>query len=254
MQDTISAFFSLNSLEDEPIIITDKSKEEEAERYEDTHATFHDEPEDTSIPNPPSPKSFQLQELMAQVLLLQSQKLKKEDLKDIPKETRDIQFHYLQSYLLEKLKTLDALPSLLTKVTDTLNKFATSVENASSKATNKSVPLVGQAGASRVEGEKNTKDADKANLKKQPTTTNLPTTSSFQSPLFPKSKGKEVMYSKDAKDEETKSDFENDHANPTNYMVESSKQKKLKKFIFVTEGGEQILFNAEKIEEQKRIE
>ncbi|GKC19066.1 hypothetical protein Tco_1021216 [Tanacetum coccineum] len=31
----------------------------------------------------------------------------------------------------EKLKTLDSLPSLLTKVTDTLNRFATMVENTS---------------------------------------------------------------------------------------------------------------------------
>ncbi|GKD18994.1 hypothetical protein Tco_1208152 [Tanacetum coccineum] len=387
MQDTISAFVSLDSLEDEPIIITDESEEEEAERYKDTHATSHDEPEDTSVPHPPSPKSVQLQELiaqdkpslfqkrvkrrklkdiktlippfiidlktpliphppspksvqiqelMAQVHLLQSQKDKLEqqkakakaevaflkaalfpdinqltellvtslkpelskllashdfasclltelnklpskiielskDVKELKKHVRDMEIE-LPGDLKEipkKLETftsnissltsqtLDALPSLLHKVTDTLNKFATIVENASSKAIDNGVPSAGHANASPVEGEKNTnqatKDADNENLNQQPATTTPPTTS-FQSPLFPKSKGKEVMYSKDAKDEETKSDFENDHANPTNYMVESSKQKKLKKFIFVTEGGEQILFNAEKIEEQKRIE
>ncbi|GJU71366.1 hypothetical protein Tco_1262771 [Tanacetum coccineum] len=37
-------------------------------------------------------------------------------------------------------------------------------------------------------------------------------------------------------------------------MVESSKKKKVKKFDFVTEGGEHVHFTAEKIEEQKRIE
>ncbi|GJV08289.1 hypothetical protein Tco_1345945 [Tanacetum coccineum] len=70
--DTRSTFFSPDSLEDEPVIVSDESEEEETERYEDTHATSHDEPEDTSVPHPSSPKSVQLQELMAQVLLLQS--------------------------------------------------------------------------------------------------------------------------------------------------------------------------------------
>nr|GEW02498.1 hypothetical protein [Tanacetum cinerariifolium] len=154
----------------------------------------------------------------------------------------------------KKIKTLDALPSLLNKVTYALNKFATSVENASSKAIDNSVPSADQAGASPAEGENNTKDTDSANLKQQPTTITLPTTSSFQSPLFPKSKGKEVMSSKDAKEEETKSDSKDDHANPANFMVESSMQKKLKKFSFVTKGGKQIHFNTEKTEEQKRIE
>ncbi|GKC94166.1 hypothetical protein Tco_1159608, partial [Tanacetum coccineum] len=91
----------------------------------------------------------------------------------------------------EKLKTLDALPSLLNKVTDTLNRFATIMETASSKATHESVPSAGQSHASPVEGEKNTnqatKDAEKAKLKQQPTTTTPPTTSSFQSPFFPSS-------------------------------------------------------------------
>ncbi|GKC94167.1 hypothetical protein Tco_1159609 [Tanacetum coccineum] len=62
------------------------------------------------------------------------------------------------------------------------------------------------------------------------------------------------MSSKDAEEEETESDSEDDHANPADSMVESSKQKKLKKFIFVTEGGKQIHFTAKKIKEQKRIE
>nr|GEY66410.1 hypothetical protein [Tanacetum cinerariifolium] len=44
------------------------------------------------------------------------------------------------------------------------------------------------------------------------------------------------MSSKDAEDEKTQSDSEDDHANPADSMVESSKQKKLKMFSFVTEG------------------
>ncbi|GKF21570.1 hypothetical protein Tco_0070208, partial [Tanacetum coccineum] len=50
---------------------SDESEEEEAGK-EDTHDTSHDMPEDTSVPPPPSPKSAQIQELMAQVQLLQS--------------------------------------------------------------------------------------------------------------------------------------------------------------------------------------
>ncbi|GKE47145.1 hypothetical protein Tco_1478403, partial [Tanacetum coccineum] len=49
-------------------------KEEEPKKDEATHATSHDVPKDASVPNPPSPKSAQIQELMAQVHLLQSQK------------------------------------------------------------------------------------------------------------------------------------------------------------------------------------
>ncbi|GKA31891.1 hypothetical protein Tco_0718258 [Tanacetum coccineum] len=63
----------------------------------------------------------------------------------------------------EKLKTLDSLPSLLHKVTDTLNRFATMVDNASG-ARSMNVPSSGKATASPAEGEKNTKYAD-TNLK-----------------------------------------------------------------------------------------
>ncbi|GJR54919.1 hypothetical protein Tco_1405440 [Tanacetum coccineum] len=63
----------------------------------------------------------------------------------------------------EKLKILDSLPSLLYKVTDTLNRFATMMENAS-RATSMNVPSAGKATVSPAEGEKKTKDAD-TNLK-----------------------------------------------------------------------------------------
>ncbi|GJU31288.1 hypothetical protein Tco_1174877 [Tanacetum coccineum] len=63
----------------------------------------------------------------------------------------------------EKLKILDSLPSLLHKVTDNLNRFATIVENASG-ATSINVPSTGKVTASPAKGEKNTKDVD-TNLK-----------------------------------------------------------------------------------------
>ncbi|GKC84078.1 hypothetical protein Tco_1139795 [Tanacetum coccineum] len=47
LKDTRSAFFTPNSPQDDPIIVTDESEEEEADK-EDTHDTSHDVPEDTS--------------------------------------------------------------------------------------------------------------------------------------------------------------------------------------------------------------
>ncbi|GJW65588.1 hypothetical protein Tco_0117472 [Tanacetum coccineum] len=67
------------------------------------------------------------------------------------------------SSLQEKLQTLDSLPSLLHKVTDTLNRFSTMMDNASG-ATSMNVPSAVQATSSPSEGEKNTKDAS-TNLK-----------------------------------------------------------------------------------------
>ncbi|GJT85736.1 hypothetical protein Tco_1067453 [Tanacetum coccineum] len=73
LKDTRSAFFTPDSPQDDPIIVTDESKEEEADKKY-THDNSHDVPEDTSVPPPPSPKSAQIQELMTHVLLLKSQK------------------------------------------------------------------------------------------------------------------------------------------------------------------------------------
>ncbi|GKB67100.1 hypothetical protein Tco_0928512 [Tanacetum coccineum] len=63
--DTRSAFFTHDSPQDEPIIISDESEEEETDKDEDAHTTSHDVPKDTSVPHPPSPKLAQIQELMA---------------------------------------------------------------------------------------------------------------------------------------------------------------------------------------------
>ncbi|GKC67628.1 hypothetical protein Tco_1100226 [Tanacetum coccineum] len=76
------------------------------------------------------------------------------------------EFLYLPSHVSsvkEKLKALDSLPSLLNKVTKTLNRFATVVETILG-ATTTDVPSAGQAYASPAEGEKSTKDAE-TNLK-----------------------------------------------------------------------------------------
>ncbi|GJZ25715.1 hypothetical protein Tco_0569968 [Tanacetum coccineum] len=95
------------------------------------------------------------------------------EIKELKKHVRDIEIKfprdlkeiptYQVSLVQEKLKILDSLPSLLCKVTDTLNRFATMVENASG-ATSMNVPSAGKSTVSPAEGEKNTKDAD-TNLK-----------------------------------------------------------------------------------------
>ncbi|GKB34177.1 hypothetical protein Tco_0879119 [Tanacetum coccineum] len=175
LNDTRSAFFTPDSPTDKPIIVSDESEEEKnAEKDKDT--------EDTSVPPPSSPKSVQIQELMAYVHLLQSQKEELEQAKakaeaevasikakpsylDINQLTK-LLFLNLPSQVSSvqvKLQTLDSLPSLLHKVTNTLNRFSTMVDNASG-ATSMHVPSTGHAAASPVEGEKNTKDAG-TNLK-----------------------------------------------------------------------------------------
>ncbi|GKE22769.1 hypothetical protein Tco_1434281 [Tanacetum coccineum] len=58
-----------------------------------------------------------------------------------------------------KLKTLDALPGLLSHVTKALNKFAQVLVSSSSKDGEKSIPLAGQADTMLAEGEKNTNQA-----------------------------------------------------------------------------------------------
>ncbi|GKA53195.1 hypothetical protein Tco_0746510 [Tanacetum coccineum] len=71
---------------------------------------------------------------------------------------------HLVSSVQEKLKTLDSLLSLLKKVTNTLNRFATLVENAS-RATTMGVPSADKATSSPAEGGGG-KDAD-TNLKNE---------------------------------------------------------------------------------------
>nr|GEV62612.1 hypothetical protein [Tanacetum cinerariifolium] len=119
LKDIRFAFFTPESPQDEPIIVSDESEEEEeVDKDKDTHATSHDE----------LPTDFQA----------------------LPRQVSSVQ---------EKLKTLDSLPSVLTKVTDTLNRFAPMVEHALGAASN-NVPSSGQASASPAKGEKNTKDAE----------------------------------------------------------------------------------------------
>ncbi|GKE14433.1 hypothetical protein Tco_1422010 [Tanacetum coccineum] len=184
---------------------------------------------------------------------------------------------------LSKLKVLDALPSLLNKVTKALDRFATTIESTSHKAGDTSVPSAGQTGTHSAEGEKYInqvtitqlfqrrveKDSTKVNLNKE---TNIPTTNpettiipqitttttiiiptplTFQSPFIPspskstsqtegeqvKYKGKKVVSHKEMVEEESKSDSDAE-IRLLGSLVESSKQKPLKKFAYINEQGE----------------
>ncbi|GKD88465.1 hypothetical protein Tco_1363972 [Tanacetum coccineum] len=152
----------------------DESEEVETKKDEDTHATSHDVPKDTSVPHPPSLKSAQIQELMAQELKRHVQGMEIElpvDLNDIliKLETfTSIVSRLMSQSVQAKLQTLDTLPSLLNKVANTLTRFASIMENASYTATSKGIPSAGLVNASPAEGEKNTnhatKDAKTTNL------------------------------------------------------------------------------------------
>ncbi|GJX86195.1 homeodomain-like protein, partial [Tanacetum coccineum] len=162
LKDTISTFFTPDSPQDDPIIVTAESEEEEADK-EDTHDTSYDVPEDTlkdELEQQKATTEAEVASLKARYGNRATLGLKRDSNK-----TGDLHFHYLQSYIpvQKQLKTLDSLPSLLNKVTKTLNKFAIVVENAS-EAMTKDVPSAGQAIASPAEGEKNTKDVE-TNLK-----------------------------------------------------------------------------------------
>nr|GEU95948.1 reverse transcriptase domain-containing protein [Tanacetum cinerariifolium] len=69
------SFNDLDSPDDDPVIVVDDSDEDEED---EVHATTNAKTEDTSVPKSSSPKSSQLPELTNQVLILQSQKHKRE--------------------------------------------------------------------------------------------------------------------------------------------------------------------------------
>ncbi|GKB71062.1 hypothetical protein Tco_0932474 [Tanacetum coccineum] len=90
LKDIRSAFFTPDSPQDEPIIVLDESEEEEVEK-DNTHATSHDVPGDTSIPHPPSPKSAQIQELMAQSSHQNSLNYLEKEIKELKKHVQDME-------------------------------------------------------------------------------------------------------------------------------------------------------------------
>ncbi|GJT86683.1 retrovirus-related pol polyprotein from transposon TNT 1-94 [Tanacetum coccineum] len=155
LKDTRSAFFTPDSPQDEPIIISDESEEEEeVEKDKDTHATSHDVPEDTSIPHPPFPKLAQIQELMAQLTDLLVSSLKPEfsnllashdfagclptELKELPskftklsREIKELKKHVkgMEIWLLGDLKEIPTKLENFTSIISSLTSEVAEVKN-----------------------------------------------------------------------------------------------------------------------------
>ncbi|GJV39010.1 hypothetical protein Tco_1417450 [Tanacetum coccineum] len=160
-----TSFKDLDSPEDDHVIVVDDSNEDEED---EVHTTTNVETKDTSVPKSSSPSSpttelkdlpSKFNELNKEVKGLKKQVHELEiellgDLKEIPTKLED--FTKTVASVQAKLKTLDALPSLLLNVTKALNKFAQVLDSASSKAGDQSVPSTGQANTMSVEGGKNT--------------------------------------------------------------------------------------------------
>nr|GEV58571.1 hypothetical protein [Tanacetum cinerariifolium] len=167
---TRSAFFTLDSPPDEPVNVSDESDQEEVEKAKETPATSQDVPKDIlkkDLEQLKAPTEAEVASLKAKPSysdINQLTTLLVTELKNIqwelPAEFLDLP--HLESLVQEKLKTLDSLLGLLKMVTNTLNKFATLVKNAS-EAITMGVPSADKATASHAEGEK---DAD-TNLKNE---------------------------------------------------------------------------------------
>ncbi|GKD23316.1 hypothetical protein Tco_1225019 [Tanacetum coccineum] len=229
--------------DDEPIIVQDEEEEE-------VHAKVHTETEDTSVlKTPSSPRaqpSYPNVEQLTELLVAELNKLK-----------------------LEVPAGLLALPGLLNKVTKSLDKFSQAIESASQTTGDKSVPSAGQAGINPVEREKNTKqatinqlfqqrttkDAAKANLNKEPipTTTSEIQLSFYQSLQLQQHNSNLLSSSEDAEEKESESDSDAE-IKLTSSMVESSQNKRIKKFAYSTKGGETVFITEEHINEKKKIE
>ncbi|GJZ96110.1 hypothetical protein Tco_0668444 [Tanacetum coccineum] len=76
------------------------------------------------------------------------------DLKALPRKLEEASF--LIQVHMSKLKTLDALSSLLNRVTEALDRFAHAIELASNKTGDHGVPSASQTGTHAAENDKNT--------------------------------------------------------------------------------------------------
>ncbi|GKD16303.1 hypothetical protein Tco_1205461 [Tanacetum coccineum] len=318
------SFKDLDSPGDDHVIVVDDSDKDEED---EVHPTTNAKTEDTSVPKSSSPSSLltelkdlpsKFNELTKEVKGLKKQVHELEiklpgELKGNPTKLEDFtktvtsltsQVTELKTLQWElpaefislpeqvasvqaKLKTLDALPSLLLNVTKALNKFAQVLDSTNLEAGYPSVSLAGQADTMPAEGENNTnqatisqlfqrraeKNADKENLNNEqpkPIPPIITTTTQIQSPPLqspPKSssqpegehikkdKGKKAMSSEEAEKDSTNSDSnDDDETHVTGFMVESSKTKKLKKSDFITEYGTHIHLTEKEIDHQKKLE
>ncbi|GKE14801.1 hypothetical protein Tco_1422378 [Tanacetum coccineum] len=122
LKDTRFAFFTPDFPPNEPIIVSDESEgEEEVAKDKDTEATSHDVPKDTLVPPPPSLKSTQIQELMAQLTELLVTSLK-------PKLSKLLASHDFASFLPPELKELPSKITGLSREIKELKKHVKDME------------------------------------------------------------------------------------------------------------------------------
>ncbi|GJR19513.1 hypothetical protein Tco_0968040 [Tanacetum coccineum] len=144
VQNVQPSFKDLDSPEDDPIIVVDDSDKDEEADKDGLHATSNIETEDDS-----HKLELEKNKTEAEAALLKAQSSFPNwelpaELLSMPTQVEMVQ---------AKLKTLDALPSLLNKVTNDLNQFVQVI--ASKKTEDTSIPSAGQAGTQPAE-EKNT--------------------------------------------------------------------------------------------------
>ncbi|GJW83716.1 hypothetical protein Tco_0156861 [Tanacetum coccineum] len=163
-----------NSPEDDPVIVVDDSDEDEED---EVHPTLNAETEDTSVHKSSSPSELLVKSLKSEF----SKFLSTHDfssslptkLKDLPSKFNDLtkewelpaEFLAMPSQVemvQAKLKTLDALPSLLNKVTNALNQFLYAITSKKIK---------GDSGE-HIKEEKGKKDLSSEEAEKESTDSN----------------------------------------------------------------------------------
>ncbi|GJT62684.1 hypothetical protein Tco_1006217 [Tanacetum coccineum] len=137
VQNVQPSFKDLDSPEDDRmIVVNDNDEDNEDEKVEEVDTTSNVKTEDASVPNPPSPSSLptelkessKFNELTEEVKGLKKLVYELEiklpgDLKEIPTKLED----FTKMFTKAKLKDLGYFPSLLNKVTNTLNQFAQAI-------------------------------------------------------------------------------------------------------------------------------
>ncbi|GKB48937.1 hypothetical protein Tco_0899690 [Tanacetum coccineum] len=184
-----------------------------------------------------------------------------------------VSLHVQVASVQTKLQTVDALPGLLLKLE--LKVFLQQAKLTLCllrEEKNKNQATISQL--FQRQAEKNTEKENLNNQQPKPTTPPpippiIKTTTHMQSSFLSKSpesssqpegeqtkidKGKKDMCSKDAEEECTESDFDDETTHVPGSTVESSKKKELKRFDFVTEYGEHVHLTKEQISTQKKIE
>ncbi|GJR68803.1 retrovirus-related pol polyprotein from transposon TNT 1-94 [Tanacetum coccineum] len=159
-------------------------------------------------------KIIKLEDLLKLVHDVKTDFMELESLEDEPIIIKSIQ---------NKTKTFDALPSLLNKVIEALNKFAQVIKSTLNKAGDHCVPSAGQANIKPVEGDKNTQQVTISQSTKLVLLT--------WGEQIKKDKVKQAMSLKDAEEEDTKSDSDDNTINMAGSMVDSSNKKKLRSLI-----------------------